>query len=158
MLANSFRITLFLSRSLSHSLSSVWLMSLQCLSVSESDTELVSPAIVIGPRNTTVVAGREVTLECIANGRYDSKRLQARPLTHTHTHPQTNARTHTHTRTHTQTHTHRHTHKHTYIHIHAHTHTHSNTNTHIQTHKHTQTCTQTHAHARTCTCTSRVGA
>ncbi|XP_056443232.1 protein sidekick-1 [Gadus chalcogrammus] len=35
----------------------------------ESDTELVSPAIVIGPRNTTVVAGREVTLECIANGR-----------------------------------------------------------------------------------------
>uniref|UniRef100_A0A8C4ZYE7 Sidekick cell adhesion molecule 1 n=1 Tax=Gadus morhua TaxID=8049 RepID=A0A8C4ZYE7_GADMO len=35
----------------------------------KSDTELVSPAIVIGPRNTTVVAGREVTLECIANGR-----------------------------------------------------------------------------------------
>ncbi|CAL8330915.1 unnamed protein product [Lota lota] len=39
------------------------------LSVSESDTELTSPAIVIGPKNTTVVAGREVTLECIANSR-----------------------------------------------------------------------------------------
>ncbi|CAL8330871.1 unnamed protein product [Merluccius merluccius] len=39
------------------------------LSVSESDTELVSPAIVIGPKNTTAVAGRELTLECIANAR-----------------------------------------------------------------------------------------
>lgn len=39
------------------------------LSVSDSESELVAPTIVIGPKNTTVVAGREATLECIANAR-----------------------------------------------------------------------------------------
>uniref|UniRef100_A0A4W6FY19 Sidekick cell adhesion molecule 1 n=1 Tax=Lates calcarifer TaxID=8187 RepID=A0A4W6FY19_LATCA len=32
-------------------------------------SELVAPAIVIGPKDTTVVAGNEATLECIANAR-----------------------------------------------------------------------------------------
>ncbi|KAM9770293.1 protein sidekick-1-like isoform 2-T2 [Menidia menidia] len=39
------------------------------LSISDPESELVAPAIVIGPNNTTVVAGREATLECIANAR-----------------------------------------------------------------------------------------
>ncbi|KAI3352480.1 hypothetical protein L3Q82_005434 [Scortum barcoo] len=33
------------------------------------ESELVAPAIVIGPKDTTVVAGSEATLECIANAR-----------------------------------------------------------------------------------------
>ncbi|KAM3864644.1 LOW QUALITY PROTEIN: protein sidekick-1-like [Diretmus argenteus] len=33
------------------------------------DSELVAPTFVIGPKNTTVVAGSEATLECIANAR-----------------------------------------------------------------------------------------
>uniref|UniRef100_A0A671U5A3 Sidekick cell adhesion molecule 1 n=1 Tax=Sparus aurata TaxID=8175 RepID=A0A671U5A3_SPAAU len=33
------------------------------------ESELVTPAIVIGPKDTTVVAGSETTLECIANAR-----------------------------------------------------------------------------------------
>uniref|UniRef100_A0A8C6LUS6 Sidekick cell adhesion molecule 1 n=1 Tax=Nothobranchius furzeri TaxID=105023 RepID=A0A8C6LUS6_NOTFU len=37
-----------------------------------SPSELVAPAMVIGPKNTTVVAGKEATMECIANAReYD---------------------------------------------------------------------------------------
>ncbi|KAM4584441.1 protein sidekick-1-like isoform 2-T2 [Odontesthes bonariensis] len=39
------------------------------LSISDPESELVAPAIVIGPKNTTVGAGREATLECIANAR-----------------------------------------------------------------------------------------
>ncbi|XP_047434773.1 protein sidekick-1-like isoform X2 [Mugil cephalus] len=39
------------------------------LSISDPESELVAPTIVIGPKNTTVVAGREATLECIANAR-----------------------------------------------------------------------------------------
>ncbi|KAI4832501.1 hypothetical protein KUCAC02_015465, partial [Chaenocephalus aceratus] len=39
------------------------------LSISDPESEVVAPAIVIGPKNTTVVAGSEVTLECIANAR-----------------------------------------------------------------------------------------
>uniref|UniRef100_A0A4W6FW39 Sidekick cell adhesion molecule 1 n=1 Tax=Lates calcarifer TaxID=8187 RepID=A0A4W6FW39_LATCA len=39
------------------------------LSVSDPESELVAPAIVIGPKDTTVVAGNEATLECIANAR-----------------------------------------------------------------------------------------
>ncbi|XP_041838887.1 protein sidekick-1-like isoform X2 [Melanotaenia boesemani] len=39
------------------------------LSILDSESELVAPAIVIGPKNTTVVAEREATLECIANAR-----------------------------------------------------------------------------------------
>ncbi|XP_053193293.1 protein sidekick-1-like [Scomber japonicus] len=35
----------------------------------DPESELVAPTIVIGPKDTTVVAGREVTLECIANAR-----------------------------------------------------------------------------------------
>ncbi|XP_070712624.1 protein sidekick-1-like [Pempheris klunzingeri] len=35
----------------------------------EPESELVAPAIVIGPKDTTVVAGTEATLECIANAR-----------------------------------------------------------------------------------------
>ncbi|KAK2817285.1 hypothetical protein Q5P01_025476 [Channa striata] len=35
----------------------------------DPESELVAPAIVIGPRDTTVVAGSEATLECIANAR-----------------------------------------------------------------------------------------
>ncbi|XP_033940621.1 protein sidekick-1 isoform X1 [Pseudochaenichthys georgianus] len=35
----------------------------------DPESEVVAPAIVIGPKNTTVVAGSEVTLECIANAR-----------------------------------------------------------------------------------------
>ncbi|XP_074485750.1 protein sidekick-1-like isoform X2 [Sebastes fasciatus] len=35
----------------------------------DPESELVAPAIVIGPKNTTVVAGSEATLECIANAR-----------------------------------------------------------------------------------------
>ncbi|GLD52248.1 protein sidekick-1 isoform X1 [Lates japonicus] len=32
----------------------------------DPESELVAPAIVIGPKDTTVVAGNEATLECIA--------------------------------------------------------------------------------------------
>uniref|UniRef100_A0AAQ4R332 Sidekick cell adhesion molecule 1a n=1 Tax=Gasterosteus aculeatus aculeatus TaxID=481459 RepID=A0AAQ4R332_GASAC len=40
------------------------------LSISDPESELVAPAIVIGPKNKTVVAGSsEATLECIANAR-----------------------------------------------------------------------------------------
>uniref|UniRef100_A0A672ZLG2 Sidekick cell adhesion molecule 1a n=1 Tax=Sphaeramia orbicularis TaxID=375764 RepID=A0A672ZLG2_9TELE len=39
------------------------------LSISDPESELVAPTIVVGPKNTTVVAGSEVTLECIANAR-----------------------------------------------------------------------------------------
>ncbi|XP_029008126.1 protein sidekick-1-like isoform X2 [Betta splendens] len=39
------------------------------LSISDPESELLAPAIVIGPKDTTVVAGTEVTLECIANAR-----------------------------------------------------------------------------------------
>ncbi|XP_070769534.1 protein sidekick-1 isoform X1 [Enoplosus armatus] len=35
----------------------------------DPESELVPPAIVIGPKDTTVVAGSEATLECIANAR-----------------------------------------------------------------------------------------
>ncbi|XP_029008135.1 protein sidekick-1-like isoform X3 [Betta splendens] len=35
----------------------------------DPESELLAPAIVIGPKDTTVVAGTEVTLECIANAR-----------------------------------------------------------------------------------------
>ncbi|XP_073323462.1 protein sidekick-1 [Pagrus major] len=35
----------------------------------DPESELVAPAIVIGPKDTTVVAGSETTLECIANAR-----------------------------------------------------------------------------------------
>uniref|UniRef100_A0A3B4UYM2 Sidekick cell adhesion molecule 1 n=1 Tax=Seriola dumerili TaxID=41447 RepID=A0A3B4UYM2_SERDU len=38
-------------------------------SVTDPESELVAPAIVIGPKDTTVVAGSEATLECIANAR-----------------------------------------------------------------------------------------
>lgn len=37
--------------------------------VADSELELVAPAIVIPPRNTTVVVGTEATLECVANAR-----------------------------------------------------------------------------------------
>lgn len=39
------------------------------LSVTDPESELVAPAIVMGPKDTTVVAGSEATLECIANAR-----------------------------------------------------------------------------------------
>ncbi|KAK5865788.1 hypothetical protein PBY51_020030 [Eleginops maclovinus] len=39
------------------------------LSISDPESEVVAPAIVIGPKDTTVVAGSEGTLECIANAR-----------------------------------------------------------------------------------------
>ncbi|KAF6736385.1 Protein sidekick-1, partial [Oryzias melastigma] len=39
------------------------------LSISDSESELVAPTIVIGPKNTTVVVGQGATLECIANAR-----------------------------------------------------------------------------------------
>ncbi|XP_038141195.1 protein sidekick-1-like isoform X2 [Cyprinodon tularosa] len=39
------------------------------LSISGPESEHVAPAIVIGPKNTTVVLGKEATLECIANTR-----------------------------------------------------------------------------------------
>ncbi|XP_035493401.2 protein sidekick-1-like isoform X1 [Scophthalmus maximus] len=35
----------------------------------DPESELLAPAIVIGPKDTTVVAGSEATLECIANAR-----------------------------------------------------------------------------------------
>ncbi|XP_035993338.1 protein sidekick-1 isoform X2 [Fundulus heteroclitus] len=35
----------------------------------DPESEHVAPAIVIGPKNTTVVVGKEATLECIANAR-----------------------------------------------------------------------------------------
>nr|XP_043884140.1 protein sidekick-1-like [Solea senegalensis] len=35
----------------------------------DPESELLAPAIVIGPKDTTVVAGNEATLECIANAR-----------------------------------------------------------------------------------------
>ncbi|XP_017262335.1 protein sidekick-1 isoform X1 [Kryptolebias marmoratus] len=35
----------------------------------DSESELVAPAIVIAPRNTTVLVGTEATLECVANAR-----------------------------------------------------------------------------------------
>ncbi|XP_028264625.1 protein sidekick-1-like [Parambassis ranga] len=39
------------------------------LSISDPESEQVAPAIVIGPKDSTVVAGSEATLECIANAR-----------------------------------------------------------------------------------------
>uniref|UniRef100_A0A8C4GZ86 Protein sidekick-1 n=1 Tax=Dicentrarchus labrax TaxID=13489 RepID=A0A8C4GZ86_DICLA len=39
------------------------------LSISDPESEIVAPAIVIAPKNTTVVAGSEATLECVANAR-----------------------------------------------------------------------------------------
>uniref|UniRef100_A0A8C7XTG8 Sidekick cell adhesion molecule 1a n=1 Tax=Oryzias sinensis TaxID=183150 RepID=A0A8C7XTG8_9TELE len=39
------------------------------LSISDAESELVAPTIVIGPKNTTVVVGQGATLECIANAR-----------------------------------------------------------------------------------------
>nr|XP_020469940.1 protein sidekick-1 isoform X2 [Monopterus albus] len=39
------------------------------LSISAPESELAAPAIVIGPKDTTAVAGSEATLECIANSR-----------------------------------------------------------------------------------------
>uniref|UniRef100_A0A3Q3VZI8 Uncharacterized protein n=1 Tax=Mola mola TaxID=94237 RepID=A0A3Q3VZI8_MOLML len=39
------------------------------LSISDPEPELLAPVIVIGPKNTTVSAGSETTLECIANAR-----------------------------------------------------------------------------------------
>lgn len=39
------------------------------LSVADPESEPVVPAIVIGPKDTTVVAGNEAILECIANAR-----------------------------------------------------------------------------------------
>lgn len=46
---------------------------LNCLSyffsVTDPESEQVAPAIVIGPKDSTVVAGSEATLECIANAR-----------------------------------------------------------------------------------------
>lgn len=38
-------------------------------SVTDPESELVAPAIVIAPKDTTVVAGKEAVLECIANAR-----------------------------------------------------------------------------------------
>lgn len=40
-----------------------------CGPVADPGSELVAPDIVIGPKNTTVVLGKEATLECIANAR-----------------------------------------------------------------------------------------
>uniref|UniRef100_A0A3B3U2D7 Protein sidekick-1-like n=1 Tax=Poecilia latipinna TaxID=48699 RepID=A0A3B3U2D7_9TELE len=40
-----------------------------CDPVADSGSELVAPDIVIGPKNTTVVLGKEATLECIVNAR-----------------------------------------------------------------------------------------
>ncbi|XP_014911399.1 protein sidekick-1-like, partial [Poecilia latipinna] len=37
--------------------------------IQDSGSELVAPDIVIGPKNTTVVLGKEATLECIVNAR-----------------------------------------------------------------------------------------
>ncbi|XP_054865945.1 protein sidekick-1 isoform X3 [Amphiprion ocellaris] len=39
------------------------------LSISDPESELVAAAIVIGPKDTTVVTGSEATLECVANAR-----------------------------------------------------------------------------------------
>nr|XP_046227677.1 protein sidekick-1-like isoform X2 [Scatophagus argus] len=39
------------------------------LSISDPESEFVAPAIVVGPKDTTVVAGSEAVLECIANAR-----------------------------------------------------------------------------------------
>ncbi|CAJ1053978.1 protein sidekick-1-like isoform X2 [Xyrichtys novacula] len=39
------------------------------LSISDPESEVVAPAIVITPKDTTVVTGSEATLECIANAR-----------------------------------------------------------------------------------------
>ncbi|XP_061575564.1 protein sidekick-1-like isoform X2 [Cololabis saira] len=39
------------------------------LNISDPESEIVAPLIVIGPKNTTAVAGREAILECIANAR-----------------------------------------------------------------------------------------
>lgn len=49
------------------------------LSVTDPESELVAPAIVIGPKDTTVVAGSEATLECIANARYRSVTSTQKP-------------------------------------------------------------------------------
>ncbi len=45
------------------------LFSLFVFFATDPESELVAPAIVIGPKDTTVVAGNEATLECIANAR-----------------------------------------------------------------------------------------
>lgn len=39
------------------------------VSISDPDTELVAPIIVVSPKDTTVVSGRTATLECLANAR-----------------------------------------------------------------------------------------
>lgn len=37
--------------------------------LTDPESELLAPVIVIGPKDTTVVAGQQATLECIANAR-----------------------------------------------------------------------------------------
>ncbi|KAG7234791.1 hypothetical protein INR49_003938 [Caranx melampygus] len=48
--------------------------------VSNPESELVAPAIVIGPKDTTVVAGSEAILECIANARSSLSNLPLFPI------------------------------------------------------------------------------
>lgn len=40
------------------------------LSLTDPGSEVQAPVIVIGPQDTTVVAGIQATLECVANARY----------------------------------------------------------------------------------------
>lgn len=66
------------------------------LSITENGSEVQAPVIVIGPKDTTVVAGIQATLECVANARYVYLvlylciiHLFIHSFTHTHTHPVT---------------------------------------------------------------------
>lgn len=40
------------------------------LCITDPGSEVQAPVIVIGPKDTTVVAGNQATLECVANARY----------------------------------------------------------------------------------------
>ena len=40
------------------------------LSLTDPGSEFQAPVIIIGPKDTTVVAGIQATLECVANARY----------------------------------------------------------------------------------------
>lgn len=46
------------------------LASMFSLSITDPGSEVQAPVIVIGPKDTTVVAGNQATLECVANARY----------------------------------------------------------------------------------------
>lgn len=76
------------------------------LSVTDPGSDVQAPVIVIGPKDTTVVAGIQATLECVANARYVCLFICIYLfIYYSFTLSFIHSFTHTHTHTHTQSHT-----------------------------------------------------